>query len=184
MFSLRTDNEKYPAALLINDTRKVEVTIDATDKNVPYEIKGSPASQAIIEFDKNIDKEAQIISQLRQEADSLMKSKANDTIIRFKYTEYNTALQNIKNYTLDQLDKSNSPVLSLYIIGGYQRMAGNLGLKGFTETELTDLINKAAVKFPNHTALNNIKDKLKPRKAPDFTLPDTSGHAVSLSSFK
>src|SRR5438045_5833497 len=78
MFSLRTDNEKYPAALLINDTRKVEVTVDATDKNVPYEIKGSPASQAIIEFDKNIDREAQIISQLRQEADSLMKSKAND----------------------------------------------------------------------------------------------------------
>jgi peroxiredoxin len=49
---------------------------------------------------------------------------------------------------------------------------------------VADIINKAADKFPNSTALTEAKKKYQPRKATDFTMPDVNGKPVSLSSFK
>ena len=184
MFSLRTDKEMIPFALLVNDSKQVTINADPNNKNAPYIVKGSPASQAIIDYDKNIDQKADNIARLGKNVDTLIRSKASDSIIKLNYQPYTVALDDLRNYTLDQVNKSNSPVLTLYVIGSYQRMTENLGIKSFSQTELSALINKASSKFPDHTALIAIKNKLKPRKAPDFTLPDTTGKPVSLSSFK
>jgi peroxiredoxin len=90
----------------------------------------------------------------------------------------------MKSHTTDFIEKSTSPVLTLYVIGAFQRMSQNLGVKGYTDSELADIVDKQSAKFPDNTTLIDIKNKLKPRKASDFSMPDTSGHNVSLSSFR
>src|SRR5947209_1322519 len=117
MFSLRTDKEMIPFALLVNDSKQVTINADPNNKNAPYIVKGSPASQAIIDYDKNIDQKADNIARLGKNVDTLIRSKASDSIIKLSYQPYTLALDDLRNYTLDQVNKSNSPVLTLYIIG-------------------------------------------------------------------
>ena len=50
--------------------------------------------------------------------------------------------------------------------------------------EVAEIINKASAKFPANAALADLKKSQRSEQAPDFTLPDTTGTPVSLSSFK
>ena len=82
------------------------------------------------------------------------------------------------------LNKANSPILVLYALGSYQNTMNNIGLSGLSRVEITEVVNNATAKFPEHTALQNIKKSLSPLKAPDFTQPGIDGKPVSLSQFK
>ena len=50
--------------------------------------------------------------------------------------------------------------------------------------EIAEIVNKASAKFPSNPALAELKKNQRSQLAPDFTLPDTTGTPVSLSSFK
>jgi peroxiredoxin len=138
-----------------------------------------------------MDQQGQELYTLGKAVDSLSKlrgsdsaNKSLDSVLNIRYTALEAADQKMKNHTLEVMEKSNSPVLTLYALGSYQRMANNLGLKGFSQTEIADLVNKASAKFPQNTALAEVKKKMGPKKATDFTLPDVNGKPVSLSSFR
>lgn len=191
MFLLRSDQSEFPFALLINDANDITLHADLANKAEPYTVKGSSASQALIDFDKNLDQQAQTIYVLGKSMDSLSKikekdtaNKALDSVLNVRYGSLEAAASQLKGTAQNTILQSNSPVLTLYVLGAYQRMAQNLGLQGFTNSEVGDIINKAAAKFPNSTALAEAKKKYQPRKAVDFTLPDVNGKPVSLSSFK
>jgi peroxiredoxin len=184
LYSIRAEKEPFPFALLINDSHDITVSADLLNKKTPYTVTGSTASNAIIDYDTHIDEQAQQIATSGKQVDSMMKASLPDSVINITYTQYLNNVQNIKTYTLDEMQKSNSPVLTLYILGAYQRRTTNLGIKGFTNTEVADIINKSSAKFPNSTELNDLKSKIRPKKAPEFTLPDTSGKSVSLASFR
>ena len=59
-----------------------------------------------------------------------------------------------------------------------------IGLKGFSIAEKLDILNKATEKFPDHSGLASQKKNLESNKAPDFSLPDTSGKQLALSSYR
>ena len=184
LYSLRVEKEPFPFAILINDSHDITVSADLSNKKTPYTVTGSAASNAMIEYDQHIDEQAQQIATIGKQVDSMMKASLPDSVINISYSTYLNDVQNLKTYTQDEMQKSNSPVLTLYILGAYQRMTANLGIKGFTDTEVADIINKSSAKFPKSTVLNDLKSKLRPKKAPEFTLPDTSGKSVSLASFR
>ena len=184
LFSLREDQQQFPFALLVNDSRAITVNADLANKTTPYTVIGSPATEGLIDYDKNSDAQAQTIAVAGRITDSLSKAKAPDSLVNAYFTEFSSGVQNLKNYTLDFIDKSNSPVLTLYVLGAFQRITGSLGIKGFTNPEVVDLVNTASAKFPNDAVLKNLKKQLGPKKAQDFTAPDTSGHPVALSSFR
>jgi peroxiredoxin len=192
LFSLRTEGSPFPFALLINDSKKITVSADLANTNQPLTVKGSSATEEMIHFDKALNEQGQKIFDLRKEVDSLSRLKPTDSfskrsidsLANEKYGAFDAAATQMKNNTSELISKSSSPVLTLYALGAYQRMAGNFNQKGFTQTEIADILNKAAAKFPEHKALNELKAKFKPKTAPDFSLPDTSGKAVSLSSFR
>ena len=122
---------------------------------------------------------------IKREIDSLAPITA-DSIIQPKSDDLKNASEGLKQYTIQFITASPSPSLALFALGTYQSYSSNpaYGMKSFTETELNDLLQKASQKFPAHTALNGIKDRFKPKLAPDFSLPDVNGQPVSLSSFK
>lgn len=184
LYSLRAAAEMYPFALVINDSKKITVNADLANSTAPYIVKGSEASQGIIDFDRNTNQQAQTIYTLSRGVDTLMKAKAPDSVVSGPYFKYETALSDLKNYTTSFIEKTGSPVLALYALGGYQRITEGMGAKGFTTTEVAEIVNKTSARFPNNTSLNELKKKLRPQAAADFTLPDTSGKSVSLASFR
>ena len=192
MYSLRTSDQVYPFALLINDSRQITVDADIASQESPYSVKGSDASQAMLEFDRKTDQGLQVHLKSLREIDSLNRitnipqseKKILDSLINVRFNEYETNADELKNYAKDFIGKSKSAVLALYAYGSFQTRATQYGMKGFNHTETAEIINQAAARFPDHTVLTEQKKKLRPATAPDFTMPDTNGNPMALSSFK
>ena len=61
LFSIRTDVSPYPFAVLINDAKKITIEADLANLNQSYTVKGSEASQSILEFERKVNDHAQKI---------------------------------------------------------------------------------------------------------------------------
>lgn len=184
LYQLRLEGKLVPMALFINDMAKLKVNADMNNPTQPYSIENSPASQALINFDKKTYEQGLQLFTMGSKVDSLMKAKAPDSLVNVEYGKVESTAASLRSFVQDFLSKSTSPVLTLYALSSFQNTASNLGIKGFTQPEMADIINAAAAKFPNHTALQNVKKNMPSSKAPDFKQPDVNGQPVSLSSFK
>jgi thiol-disulfide isomerase/thioredoxin len=192
LYSLRTNEDIYPFAILINDSRNVKVNADLANQLSPYSVSGSEASGKMLEFDKKIDQSLQFHLKALKEIDSLSKIKGLppaekiliDSITNVRFTEYENNSVELKQYAKDFIEKAKSPVLALYAYGSFQTRATEYGMKGFNQPETADIINQTAARFPGHKVLQEQKKKLKPAAAPDFTMTDTNGNPVALSSFR
>jgi len=192
LYSLRLDGSETPFALVINDAKKISVTINPANAQNPYTVKGSPSSQALFETDKKLYDHAVQISNLVSQVNQLDKAGFSDSASQRTYevsrnalfTQYETASAQFKKTAEDAIAASNSPVLSMYVIDVFQRRAKQVGLKGFTHLELEDILKKLSDKYPDNTGLAEQRKSLQKNKAPDFSLPDTTGKMVALSSLR
>jgi peroxiredoxin len=192
LFSLRADEERSPFAILVNDSKNISIDADFQSRENPFSVKGSPATQELIEFEKQMYRRQTAIRTMVerinaldtvQQADSASKAIYDSTSAAL-YSNYYNAVDEMKKYVTDRASASTSPVVILYAIDSYQFEAQSLGLKGFSRLELTDLLDKATQKFPDHEGLAMQKKSLQANKARDFSLPDTSGKMVALSSLR
>jgi len=192
LFSLRMDQNEYPFAIVINDSKKVQVEADLASRTAPYEVKGSAASQQIIDLDRTFNRYAESLYSIGQGLDSLSRLQSTDSASKAtldslrgsRYNEFETALAGLKTFTTSQIEKTNSGVFTLYAVGSFQSLTRKMQVEGFSSLELATIINNAAVKFPNNLAIANQKKQLRPSVAPELSMPDTSGTTVSLSSFR
>ena len=194
LYQLRLDGKLTPFAFFISDVPKISVHADLNNAKQPYTVEGSPASQALIDFDKTTYQQGLTIFTLGSKVDSLTRAKAPDSIVSPEYKNLEATAASLKLSAQQFLQKSNSPVLSMYALGSFQNTANNLGMQGFSQAEVSEIITTAATKFPNHAALQNInktvtiakepKTNTAPRKAPEFSQPDVNGKPISLVSFK
>ena len=194
LYQLRLQDKSTPFAFFINDVEKLTVQADLANPTQPYTVEGSPASKALISFDKLTYEKAMQIYLQSTKVDSLTKAKAADSLVAVEYKKLEDAAVSFKTSAQEFLKNSTSPVLTLYALGSFQNTATNLGMQGLSSEEIAGIINAASAKFPTHTALQNIKKTLpsadgskttvSPRKAPEFSQPDMNGKPVALSSFK
>ena len=191
LYSLRTDQSPYPFAVIINDSKKIKVDADLSKMTDVYTVSGSVASQEVIDFDKKIGKETQRMSQLAQHYNMLAQAKASDSLTQNQIDsgkvadsiQYESIATDLKSYIMDLPNKAKSPTLIVYAVNLFQQIGQHSGIM-LSQMEVADIVNRSLKKFPEHTALNEWKKTLRPSNAPDFTMADTSGKAVSLSSFK
>lgn len=191
LYSLRTDQSPYPFAVIINDSKKIKVNADLSKTNDVYTVSGSQASQDLIEIDKKIGKETQRMSQLAQHYNMVAEMRPSDSLTQNEIdslkladsTQYESIATDLKNYIIDLPSNANSATLVVYAVNLYQQIGQRSGMK-LSQMEIADIVNRSLKKFPDHIALNEWKKTLRPDNAPDFTMADTSGKAVSLSSFK
>jgi peroxiredoxin len=184
LYQLRLEGKLVPFALFINDVAKVKVNADVNNAAQPYTVEGSPASQALINFDKLTYEQGLKLFTAGSKVDSLMKAKAADSITNAEYAKVEATATELKSFVTDFLQKSASPILTLYALSSFQNTATNLGIQGFSAPERSEIISAAAAKFPSHTGLQTVSKSLPSAKAPDFTQPGVNGQPVSLSSFK
>jgi peroxiredoxin len=193
LYSLRAGEGMYPFAILINDSKKIRVDADLSKQTDTYQVSGSPASEAIINFDKTIGEKTQQMNALMQHYGSLIKLKPSDSLPYEKIqslkaedsTNFMATFQQLKDQARQQMENSKSPMFVIYAFEMFQSRAEEMQLQGFTQTDASDIVNKSLSKFPNHTALLDWKKRLRPSKAPEFTVLDTSrNNAITLASFK
>ncbi|MDQ3276929.1 MAG: AhpC/TSA family protein [Bacteroidota bacterium] len=184
LYQLRLKDKMVPFAFFINDASKITVTADLNNTTQPYTVQNSPATESLLSFDRaTYEKGMQLFTQ-GSKVDSLQKAGAPDSVVSVAYGQVEATAQRLKDLAKEYLERSKSPVLSLYVISSYQNTVSNLGLKGLSRTEIAELVNATSEKFPKHTALQNVKKNLPSLKAADFTQPDVNGQPVSLSQFR
>jgi peroxiredoxin len=200
IYSLRLDDNVYPFASFINDSRKVTLHADFNSTDL-YTVQGSAASEALKEYLKENGLKLQPIFNMTRSIDSLSKLPGTDSLLAAQMTQKNEAVKDLKTYTLNFINDSKSPALAMFVLGSYQSLARDpkLSVEGFSQEEVNAFINASSKKFPEHTSLATLKTKIaqQPKQqeaappatwvnkpAPDFTLPDVNGKPVSLSSFK
>ncbi len=192
LFSLRTNQSPFPFAILINDAKSINVNADLASPENNYTVKGSEASQAIINFETSLRNSAQSLFSIKKKIDSLngltptdsFSIQQKDSMVNTVFSNYETAASELKSKALKTIEESKSPMFVLYALGSYQVRSREVGESGLTQTEIAGILNQTSTKFPEHLALNEQKKKLGSNKAPEFSLPDTSGKMVSLSSFR
>jgi peroxiredoxin len=192
IYSLRAGHSNLPFAVLINDTKKLTINADLSNPNHSYTLSGSQASQELVNFDQMVGHQLNLLSAYSQHYDSVSRIKALtvsdqlslDSTKRADSTGYESASNEMKNYVLELAGKNISPSLTTYAVSTYQQIAQRYGMKRLSPTEVSAIVEKALIKFPDNTTLLDWKKTLRPGKAPELTLADTTGKPVALSSFK
>lgn len=192
LYSIRADENQSPFALLINDSKTVNLIAEMKNQEPVMTIKGSPASQQLYDFDKTLFRMVKDISETINQFQALGETPPSDSVGRraydslktHRFSSYEKSVADLKNYVTDVAGRSTSPLLTLFVIDAFEYRSKQVGLKGFSIAEKLDILKKATEKFPDHSGIALQKNNLESNKAPDFSLPDTAGKEVSLSSYR
>jgi len=200
LYVLRITQQVNPIATVINDEKTITIEADVSNMEQPYSVKGSKASQTLVEYIKKSNEQLSNIYSLSMLIDSLHKKGTPDSVLAVTINQHRQAANAFKTYAEQIINTSKSPSLSIFTLGSYQSYASSpaLGLQPMSNEEVLAIVNKTAQQHPNHTGLASLKNSLQPqaqqqtsaggsllnKPAPDFTLPDVNGKPVSLSSFR
>ena len=192
IYNLRLAGNRFPFVTFVNDSKEVTIDADFKKSDDPYTIKGSEGSQALKTFLFGLGKKISDLKSIAYTGDSIgFKRSQRDSIIRAIATQRTAATGAIKKDATDFIGSVKSAPLVLYALSSYQSIASNpaFGILPFEASELQTIIEAATKKFPQYNALASIQQQLQkpdsaPAPAPDFTLPDTSGKPVALSSLR
>jgi peroxiredoxin len=192
LFSLRIGQGMFPFAIIVNDSKKISINADLARGDNTYSVQGSKASQEILDFDQRLSRQGRAMYMLTMTMDSVGQNAPSDSIGQRTldstrnalYSQYQTVATQLKDYTKNLINNSNSPTLIIYAFDLLQRMFSQFQMKAFNPTETVAIVNSVSSRFPENAAVKEWKKKTGTSKAPDFALPDTSGRTVSLSSFK
>jgi len=193
VYNIRMKDATYPLASVINDVAKI--TLNATyskeNKDFPdsFEIKGSTVSQEMKDFMLGFNNKLQEIFTISRKGDSLQKAGASDSVLMGLQNDIMQIGAGVKTDLMTTISKSTNPALSMLELGYYQSTASNPGfnLEPITKDEVKKIVDDLSDKFSNHQGLAAIKKTLKGDEgnmAPEFSLPDTKGNEVKLSSFR
>ncbi|MFZ9386482.1 MAG: peroxiredoxin family protein [Chitinophagaceae bacterium] len=197
VYNIRLDQNNFPLAAIINDASRITVNAKFSKENSQfpesYEVKGSPVSLEMKEYMTVFNNKLQGIIADAQKYDSLSRVGGNDSTLQLLKDHASRTGEEIRTMTLEQLKKSRNPALSMFVLGYYQSTSNypGSGLKGFSNEEVTQIVEDAAAKFPDHQGIITIRSTLNSsakgwigQDAPEITLPDASGKEVRLSSFR
>lgn len=201
LYLLRTAGGQYPFAMVINDTKQLRLQADATKAGI-FETSGSDATRALVDFSKTSNDRFGKISALTTQLDSMRRRGYPDSLVDIVKQQRAAETMSYKNYVTGILNQSNSPNLTIYVLGSYMSYSSlpALALERFPEADLKDIVARTAKKFPGHKGLAQLQrtfqapqdqevpgtqaSALLNKPAPEFTLQDTDGRNVKLSSFK
>jgi len=203
VYNLRLSQNSFPLAAVINDVPEMTLNVELSRENnqfaEKYEVKGSPVSQEMKDFMYTFNGDLQKIYIVSRQMDSLHKKNPADSSIVKLIAERKQLGDEIKDFSINALNKAKDPALFLFELGYYQSTANGFRLEPVDIREVNELITEATKRFPAHQALKAVKTRLDEqltqmkqsiepkwvgKQAPDFSLPDANGKQIKLSSFR
>ncbi len=186
----RLSLERGPEVLLVNDEKSIRVNIDVNKPRL-YEIEDSEASKSLQTlFAKYSAADSSLMVDFNA-LETAQQQSGNDSLVQVLTKNRDNGLLSINNLINEFINNSKSPAAIYYAIG--------MATRTMPEEAVKQLVEKASVKFKEHTGLAKIKAlmtvqqaapnganaySLLNKQAPEINLPDTEGKAFSLSSLK
>ncbi len=186
----RLSLERGPEVLLINDEKSIRVNIDVNKPRL-YEIEDSEASKSLQTlFAKYSAADSSLMVDFNA-LETAQQQSGNDSLVQVLTKNRDNGLLSINTIVNEFINNSKSPAAIYYAIG--------MATRTMPEEAVKQLVEKASVKFKEHTGLAKIKAlmtvqqaapsganayALLNKQAPEINLPDTEGKAFSLSSLK
>lgn len=195
LYRLRFEKQET-GYIFINDAPKIGFKADVKDMSLTGPEFNTRANNLFKRFLLGVDGRQKNLNSLSAEIDALQKSKSNDSSVKIKIVELNTAGSSFKDFVVKSIDTASDPVVAMFALG-YTR--------GIDPEELKTVIPNLSKRFEGHNGVATIiaqynelmvkKDtpgaapaqKGKPTvgsQAPEFSMADVSGKQVALSSFK
>ncbi|TXH20023.1 MAG: TlpA family protein disulfide reductase [Chitinophagaceae bacterium] len=188
---------------IINDQNEIEVTITPNAVQPQLSkmvVKGSPSSQAILDFMSKINSDMEGMFKTQTKIDSIDKLHIpyKDSLVNAEKLGLKIKRDEIYQYANTQVQSAKNVAEAVYKLGYYQSAVGGtpFGLRGYTDEELLTVIKDLAKKNPNHDGLKGIVKSIEDTKtakeasskvgkeAPEFSLPDPNGKNIALSSLR
>ena len=183
--------EKGAAYIFINDKDAISFTADGTDQGYRSQTFNSPANASLKKFVSILDSLQGALHAGESGITALRESKAKDSVIKASENGLAKITSNYNDFILKYIDTTASPIVALFALGYTQQIKPDT---------ITKTVNALAKRFPNHHGLTDLVNQYNQslaaknpptnnssanmEMAPDFTMPDVNGKAVSLSSFK
>ncbi len=188
MFRLRT--EKSFGYFFINDKSEISFAADAKDQSLGSQEFYTPANASLKKFMIILDSLQSALLTENNKLDELHQTKGSDSITKVQETEFKFNNEYYKDFLLNYMDTTASPVIALFVLGYTEHV---------DSAALNNAIGKLSKRFPDHLALNSLINKYQQAQqqksketpnleigtiAPEITLPDINGKPFSLSSLK
>jgi len=179
---------------LIADTGEIQVDLDLdpAKKDDFYTVSGSTASMQLKDLIEGFGKRNFIVERHFETLDSLRKVNASDSVMIGETTAKNASITNLNDFLRSALRRSSDPTLAAVTLGWCSRT--------FPREEFESIADEMIRKYPGSSHILSQKERYEEqmqamaksqeenawvgRMAPDLALPDASGKAVSLSSFR
>ena len=195
VYNLRLQIDAPPFVTLVNDASKITIEADFSKQTEFYSVTGSDASKKIKEYLAKITELQKSKFDLAMNSDSLQKNNGDPAVIESLRTKIKETAIQMKTYTSQSVGEAGKAPLALFILATYQGMANNPNLKmmPYSGEELVGTLTGLLNKFPGNTDIAGIRNSVEGqvartmwvgKDAPDFSMPDTEGRSVSLSSFR
>lgn len=145
--------ENGPMIPLVNDEKRLTLTIDLDSKENFYTVKGSAASQQLRDFIIGYGEKRNTVENAFKNLDSLKLQSSNDSILLGATSQKNNSLEAINNYSRQFLSTVNHPVVAAFILG---TTSATLSVSEF-ESEL----NKQLQKYPSDQNLSGLRKQFE-----------------------
>jgi peroxiredoxin len=195
LYNLYMENEQYPFFSVVSDAPKVKFNADFLNKQDPFIIEGSPATNSLKEFMVAGNSKWKELNDIGQRLDSLGTGPAADSSRIALNTRGKELIAEIKNSVRNFIQNTKSPIAATFSVNIFGQLYGL--------NEYDSLLGIIHNKFPDHKGIALAKKLLDQRvasaqtqqensgnaswlgkTAPDFSLPDVNGKNISLSSLK
>jgi peroxiredoxin len=170
--------------LVLDNTSKIEVNIDAKMRMDEYDVKGSEASLKVKEINKILYDTYKVVEGLQNEYAAIAEGfESNEAKIALLEKKYQDAMDNQVKLIKEFTNKNNDAIIDFYAVS-YLNIDENYEfIKSIVEKhkasiESSDYTKEYAYKFAGfaNLAVGNV--------APDIALNDPNGKEIKLSSLR
>jgi len=180
---------------LINDAPEVKLDVDLGKRDDFYQVSGSEASTQLRDLITIFGRKNFEVERTMASLDSLKRANAPDSALLAATTVKNNAILDLNTYLKQVLNTNgNSTVCALAL---------SWSSRSFSQQEFEASLAHMLEKYPTNEAIIGLKknydqqlaqmaqqdkednnDSWVGKPAPDLSLPDANGRAISISSFK
>jgi peroxiredoxin len=186
------------AVPIINDAQEIKVNVDLGKKDDFYEVSGSEASSQLKDLITIFGKKNFEVERTMADLDSVKQANAADSVVLTATNKKNAAIQELNTYLKQFINTNNNATISALALGWSSRSFS----KAEFESSLADLLKK----YPDNAVVLSLKQNYDQqmaqmaererqqqsnngnswigKPAPELSLPDVNGRAVSLASYK
>lgn len=172
----------------INDEEQIQINADAT-KFANYTVKGSPNSEALIQYMKAYRAKDSSLFATLYALDNLQQSQGKDSSILFQQQQKEIKIKALNDHVEQTINSSSSPALIYYALGmALRSMEINKVLamaKAVAEkTKAEPLIEFVTILSGQVQTASPASAITVGSMAPEIALQDPSGKIITLSSLK